>query len=186
MNLLVPENSEVRPALGRMKNSLFNILMGMFDDKEVLDLFAGTGGLGLEALSRGAKSCLLVENNRECFETIQKNIAKIKAEKTAQAIFMDSFDIIDYSLKHKLSFDIIFVDPPYKYYDEPSSNEKLLKIIEDFAAKKILNKGGIIIVEHRFTETTDELSKLPHLKRIDLRNYGQTTLAFLAARPAHK
>lgn len=179
-NLFAPIGVDIRPALARMKNSLFNILAWQMEGKFVLDLFAGTGSLGLEALSRGARRCLFIDNQRSCIDAIQKSIAKLRLEKSAHVLLMDSFNIISYILKVGERFDYIFIDPPYKYYDEPAQREKLFGVINEIAEKNVLAKGGIIIVEHRSNKKDeDALNQLGRLERFDLRNYGQTSLSFL-------
>jgi len=179
-NLFSPVGVDIRPALARMRNSLFNILAWQLEGKNVLDLFAGTGSLGLEALSRGAKHCFFVDNQRACIDAIQKSIAKLHLEKQARVVLMDSFNIVSYALKSEEKLDYVFIDPPYKYYDEGPERARLFGVITDIAEQKVLAKGGIIIVEHRSRrEDEDALNNLRCLERFDLRNYGQTSLSFL-------
>jgi len=179
-NLFSPVGVNIRPALARMKNSLFNILAGQFEGQNVLDLFAGTGSLGFEALSHGAKHCFFIDNQRACIDAIQKNIVKLRLEKQAKVMLMNSFNIVSDALKSGQSFDFIFVDPPYKYYDAGPEREKLFEVINQVAEQSILSPKGIIIVEHRSNKIDeDALDNLGRLGRIDLRNYGQTSLSFL-------
>ena len=179
-NLFSPVGVDIRPALARMKNSLFNILMGQLEGKSVLDLFAGTGSLGIEALSRGAKNCFFIDNQRACIDAIQKSIAKLRLETQTKVLLMDSFNIVAYALKAGQRFDYIFIDPPYKYYDEPAQKEKLFGVITNIAEKNVLAAGGMIIVEHRSHKADEEALNQPgQLERFDLRNYGQTSLSFL-------
>jgi 16S rRNA (guanine966-N2)-methyltransferase len=175
-NLSVPENVDVRPALARMKDSLFNILMGEFEGKNVLDLFAGTGSLGFEAISRGARNCLFVENSQPCFESIKKNIAKLKLENVATVLFMDTFEIILHAIKNHNCFDYVFIDPPYKYYDDKILRGKLLGLMDDMARNNIITQNGMIIVEYRRGQiNSDDFDKL---LIVDTRSYGQTCLSF--------
>ncbi|HLD35705.1 MAG TPA: 16S rRNA (guanine(966)-N(2))-methyltransferase RsmD [Planctomycetota bacterium] len=179
-NLFSPVGVDIRPALARMKNSLFNILAGQIEGQDVLDLFAGTGSLGFEALSRGARRCFFIDNQRACIDAIQKSIGKLRLEKQAQVILMDSFNIVSYTLKSEERFNYIFVDPPYRYYDAGPEREKLFGVISQVAENNILAKGGMIIVEHRSNKIDeDALNMVGQLKRVDLRNYGQTSLSFL-------
>ncbi|MFH0889081.1 MAG: 16S rRNA (guanine(966)-N(2))-methyltransferase RsmD [Planctomycetota bacterium] len=177
MNLYTPQDADIRPALARMKNSLFNILMGEFEDKKVLDLFAGTGSLGFEAISRGAKNCLFVENHQLCLESIRENISKLRLENVARVLLMDAFDIISYATKNDEKFDYIFIDPPYRYYDEKPIKEKLLRLIDDLAGKNIITQNGMIIVEHRTKQIKGD--EFNNLEVVDSRDYGQTALSFL-------
>ena len=128
----------------------------------------------------GARHCLFVDNHRACIDAIQKSIAKLRLEKQSETVLMDSFNIVSYLLRTGERFDYIFIDPPYKYYDEGPERERLFGVIADMAEKAILAKGGIIIVEHRSRkEDEDALNNLRCLERFDLRNYGQTSLSFL-------
>jgi 16S rRNA (guanine(966)-N(2))-methyltransferase RsmD len=179
-NLFSPVGADIRPALARLKNSLFNILAWQLEGKSVLDLFAGTGSLGLEALSRGAQRGLFIDNQRACVDAIQKSIVKLRLENSAKVLLMDSFNIVSYALQAGERFDYIFVDPPYKYYDEPAQREKLFEVIRQIAEKDIIVESGTVIVEHRSHKADeDALNNLGRLERIDLRNYGQTSLSFL-------
>ncbi|MBI5778282.1 MAG: 16S rRNA (guanine(966)-N(2))-methyltransferase RsmD [Planctomycetes bacterium] len=184
-NLFSPVGVDLRPALARMRNSLFNILAWQIEGKTVLDLFAGTGSLGFEALSRGAKYCLFVDNQRACIDAIQKNIAKLHLESQTKVALTDSFYIVSYVLNAKERFDYIFIDPPYKYYDEGSERKKLFGVIEDMVEKDILAKDGMIIVEHRSNKRDEDALNNPgQMERFDLRNYGQTSLSFLKMKKA--
>jgi 16S rRNA (guanine(966)-N(2))-methyltransferase RsmD len=182
ISLYSPKRIDTRPALARMRNSLFNILAGKMDGKRVIDLFAGTGSIGFEALSRGAGYCLFVENNRTCLECLRKNISRLNVENQTKVLFIDAFNIISYPAKAGTDeqFDYIFIDPPYKYYDIQHLRDKLFSLIDEFARDKILSPEGMIIVEHR-TRMRDgnQFNNLEHLERVDLRNYGQTSLSFL-------
>ncbi|MEW6026536.1 MAG: 16S rRNA (guanine(966)-N(2))-methyltransferase RsmD [Planctomycetota bacterium] len=192
-NLFTPSGADIRPALARMKNSLFNILIGRLEGARALDLFAGTGGLGIEALSRGAEYCLFIDNNSACIDAVKKSIAKLRLEKQAKAVLLDSFNIVSYALDAKEKFNLVFIDPPYKYYDDCPEREKLFGVIRDVAEKDILARGGIIIVEHRSDRASEHrsnkkdeeaLENIGCLVRFDLRNYGQTCLSFLKRKKA--
>jgi 16S rRNA (guanine966-N2)-methyltransferase len=179
-NLVSPAGVDIRPALARLKNSLFNILMGRLEGRVVVDLFAGTGSLGFEALSRGAKHCLFIDHQRACVDAIEKSIDKLKLAGRARVMLMDSFGLVPYALRTGERFDCIFVDPPYKYYDEAPERAKLFGVITETAENNILAKGGIIIVEHRSRRLDEDALNNPGLlERFDLRNYGQTSLSFL-------
>lgn len=179
-NLFSPTGADIRPALARLKNSLFNILAGRLEGQSVLDLFAGSGSLGFEALSRGAQCCLFIDNQRACVDAMEKTSAKLKLTSQARIMLMDSFGVIPYAQRTGDKFDCVFVDPPYKYYDGEPDRAKIFGVITGIAEQGILAKGGIIIVEHR-SRRTDEaaLNQLGLLERFDLRNYGQTSLSFL-------
>ena len=121
-----PNSSKTHPLSERARLSIFNMLVPV-ENKTVLDLFAGTGALGLEALSRGAKSCTFVENHPKTLQTLKQNLQNIE---NATVLKTDAYQ---YAPKEK--FDLIFLDPPYDQFD--------LKIL-DF--KKHLNDNGTMII----------------------------------------
>lgn len=129
-----------RPTMDRVKESLFAILNPFLKDATVLDLFAGSGSLGLEAISNGAKTCYLVDHNPKVIETIKKTITNMSV--TEHIVLMK----IDYrtALKQfqgKEQFDLIFLDPPYQEKQLQSS----INLIEKY---QLLKKDGLLICEH--------------------------------------
>ncbi len=138
-----------RPTMDRVKESLFGMIQTYIPDSIVLDLFAGSGALGLEAVSNGAKECYLIDNNVEAIKTIKENSQN----------FEEQLNIIHIDYKKFLKttdkkFDIIFLDPPYKEKQLDTS----LRIIEE---RGLLNENGIVICEYEIGEphTTLELIK---------------------------
>ena len=125
-----------RPTLDRVKESLFGMIQTYIQNSQVLDLFAGSGALGLEAISNGAKTCYLIDNNKEAIKTIKQNSQN----------FDEDLKIINIDYKKFLKetnekFDIIFLDPPYK----ENQMDKSLRIIEE---RNLLNKDGIVVCEY--------------------------------------
>ncbi len=105
----VPGDS-TRPMLGRVKATIFDILRPNLEKTQVLDLFAGTGSLGLEALSQGAKHCVFIDLNKNAYKTLQKNIKFSALDKKSEIRNTDAFS---YLRNTKKTFDLIFLDPPY-------------------------------------------------------------------------
>lgn len=143
-----------RPTMDRVKESLFGMIQTYIPDSIVLDLFAGSGALGLEAVSNGAKECYLIDNNIEAIKTIKENSQN----------FEEQLNIIRIDYKKFLKttdkkFDIIFLDPPYKEKQLDTS----LRIIEE---RGLLNEKGIVICEYEIGE--------PHtnLELIKEKSYG--------------
>ena len=135
--LETPKGDNTRPTLDRVKETLFNILQDKLYDIRFLDLFSGSGGIGIEAISRGAKESFFIENNKEAIKCIENNIKKTKTENKAHLIKGDVFTTIP-SLSGV--FDIVFMDPPYGNEYE----KKALKLLVD---NKKVNEDTIIIVE---------------------------------------
>ena len=131
-------SKKIRPTLGRIKETLFNWLGNDLRDLKVLDLFGGSGSLGFEANSRGAK-VTIVEKDKEVFGKIKRNIEQHKMQK----IDVHNTDANNFIRLVKETFDIIFLDPPYE--DFQLINEVLIEI------KKKINKNGLIYIEHNFT-----------------------------------
>ncbi len=143
-----------RPTMDRVKESLFGMIQTYIPGSIVLDLFAGSGALGLEAISNGAKKCYLIDNNQIAIQTIKENSRNID----------ENLKIINIDYKKFLkttdeTFDIIFLDPPYK----ENQLDKSLRIIEE---RKLLNNGGIVICEYEIGEPKT------NLKLIKEKSYG--------------
>lgn len=149
-NLKVPKGHKTRPTFSRLKQSLFNILQDEIVDATFLDLFAGAGGMGLEAISRGAKEVIMVENDKLAIATIKENIALLQEEESCKVIVSDVFEALKRFVKKGSSFDIIFADPPYG--DEESClSLEVLKFVDQYP---ILKPGG-----HLFLEDSKRASK---------------------------
>ncbi len=136
--LETPKNNDVRPTTDKVKEAMFSILMPYLEDARCLDLFAGTGGLGLEALSRGAAYCVFCDKDRSSLALVKENIKKCGAEaksKVVQGDYMKALERADEK------FDIIIIDPPY----DSGIYEKCLTSIEKL---DLLSDEGIIIAEH--------------------------------------
>ena len=137
-----PRVEGVRPTKDRIREALFNIITEYIDGANVLDLFAGSGAFGIEAISRGAKSAVFVDDERECIKTIDTNLKELGAEKDKFTILkMDASKAIDKLADNGKKFDIILMDPPY-YQD--TAKKCLIKLSE----RDILNPRCIIIAEH--------------------------------------
>ena len=138
-----------RPTMDRVKESLFGIIQSHLANSVVLDLFAGSGALGLEAISNEARKCYLIDNNIEAIKTIKENSLNIKENLNIICI-----DYKKFLKETDKTFDIIFLDPPY----QSNQLNKALKIIEE---RELLNKNGIIVCE---CEKGTPITKLKLLK----------------------
>tara|TARA_B100000674_G_scaffold368225_1_gene310750 strand:- start:361 stop:921 length:561 start_codon:yes stop_codon:yes gene_type:complete len=169
-----PEDKTTRPLRDLVKEALFNVITHSnkininLKNSVILDLFSGSGSFGLEAISRGAKKCLFVENYPSAILSLNKNIKNLKCQEITHISQSDCFKFIEDLRKDELKLDIIFLDPPYK-------NERLNFLIEKILKKNILNKDGIIIV-HRHKKDDIELTK--KLNIIELRLYGISKIIF--------
>ncbi len=163
--LETPIGNHVRPTSDKVKESIFNLLMNDIWDAVCVDLFAGTGGLGLEALSRGARKCYFCDNSRDSIGLIKKNIAKCNAQ-SKSVVLPGDFTRALSGLTEQA--DIFILDPPYK--DGPY--EKCLGLIDTL---DLLTDEGIIIAEHGFRDELPEITG--NLKRIKEKRYGTIKLS---------
>ncbi|HEV8291359.1 MAG TPA: 16S rRNA (guanine(966)-N(2))-methyltransferase RsmD [Tepidisphaeraceae bacterium] len=170
--LLPPEGDATRPITDRVKQSLFDILAPRIEGGRIYDLFAGTGSMGLECLSRGASQARFFEADRSALDRLKKNIAALKLESRSQVIPGDLFKWFSANTPTECA-NLIFLDPPYRFLKEQP--EKLLNLAEVIAANH-LTTDGLLIFRH---DAIDELA-LPPLHTLDRREYGGMVLEFLA------
>ena len=159
--LLEPSGMEVRPTTDMVKEAMFNIVQFDIEGRRVLDLFAGTGQLGIEALSRGAAECVFVDESAKSVKLVRTNL-----ERCALRGRVEQADSIGF-LRQGGKFDLIFLDPPY----DSDLLEKALEVIQNV---DILNDGGIIVCESRREKSMPELSA-PYRKTLS-RRYGKVCL----------
>jgi len=170
LRLDVPK-SDVRPTMDRVKAAIFSSLGEDIMGARVLDLFAGSGALGIEALSRGAASALFVEDNSSAIAVIERNLARTKLEGRVRR--QDVFSFLR-SAQARESFKIIFADPPYE--KTKSGDEFTTLLLEDPQLVGILEPSGIFVLEKRPTE---QMAPMPLWNVIRARAYGATEVLFL-------
>lgn len=134
------EGEDVRPTTDRIKEAVFSIIQFETEGRAFLDLFAGSGQMGIEALSRGAKTAYFVDNSRKSVETVKKNLKTVKLESDAKVLQMDFHSFLSMNSQR---FDIAFIDPPYK----TGVLQEALNIIPES-----MNETGIIIAENPLDE----------------------------------
>lgn len=161
----------LRPTTSMMRESLFNICQGEIEGALFLDLFAGVGAVGLEALSRGAQEVYLVEQEKRHIEAIYANITLLKGEKSCRVLSQDVFKALIYLEKRGLSFDIIFADPPYGSKEHSLSNQ----VVEAIDKSSLLQKGGSLFLEDHKSASV-YTGELKHLKERKSRLMGNVML----------
>ena len=170
LKLETPKNYDIRPTTDRVKESLFNIIGTRIINAKILDLFAGTGNLGLESWSRGASEVIFVDKSKESLKIIEKNIEKAKAIDYVKIIKNDFSSAIDILSKKNDKFDFVFSDPPY-------NKDILKKVMKKIAENEILNTGGYLIIERSKEE---ELTLIPdNFELVREVRYGATYICFL-------
>jgi 16S rRNA (guanine966-N2)-methyltransferase len=168
--LLTPRKGLLRPTADRVKESMFNILGKEVGGNVVLDLFAGTGNLGIEALSRGAKMTIFVEKHREALRLIERNISLCEMEDRSEILPKDVIQGLRILNQRRESFDLILMDPPYE-------KGLIQRTLETLNAEMIYHRDSLLVIEHTRREPLPELSRSWHLIR--QRKIGDTVLSFL-------
>jgi len=165
-----PGGAALRPTSDRVKESMFNIIGAEIEGKVVLDLFAGTGNLGIEALSRGAKSAVFVEKSRQALRLLEKNLSTCQVGNRSEVLFKEAIQAIGHLKGRGACFDLIFVDPPYEKGLIECTLEKLLR-------QKIYSDNSLLVIEHDRREPLSRYDKLWNL--ILQRRIGDTVISFL-------
>jgi 16S rRNA (guanine966-N2)-methyltransferase len=168
--LVTPKSRSLRPTSDRVKESIFNILRLGMEGKVVLDLFAGTGNLGIEALSRGAKKAIFVERGRQAIQLIQRNLSQLGLEEWSEIVPRDANRAIGILKQRGESFDVILMDPPY---EKGLIQKTLMKLI----SHPIYNKDSILVIEHNKREPLPV--NLAGWNLIRQRQIGDTVISFL-------
>lgn len=169
--LISLEGMNTRPTLDRVKEALFNIIQFDIVDKNILDLFAGSGAIGIEAISRGARSVTFCDNSIEAIKVIKTNIQNTRSTEHSTVLNKDYISALNSLAEEKTQFDIIYLDPPYKTDFANRAIEKIINL-------NLLSKEGIIILE------TDDANKEEEIKNegieiFDKRKYGRAILIFI-------
>ena len=167
--LKAPKGSAIRPTADRVREALFNILPRDLSGQRVLDLFAGSGSLSLEALSRGAASALLVDDSAEAAGLIRRNLETLGFADRARIWSQPVGKALSRLTAEGAAYDAIFLDPPYDH----GWVEKALMMI---SRGRVLQAGGIAVAEHSMRERIEE--RYGELTRRDRRRYGDTVLSF--------
>ncbi len=171
--LVAPRNRSVRPTSDRVKESIFNILGGEIEGNIVLDLFAGTGNLGIESLSRGAEKAVFVEKRSQAIRLIQKNLAQLGLKDRSEILPKDVNRAIGILNQRGESFDLILMDPPYE-------KGMIQKTLRKLNSHPIYSGDSILVIEHDRREPlplTIEGWDLIRQQRI-----GDTLISFLTSR----
>lgn len=166
--LITPDGVETRPTADRVRESLFNILGRRVPGARVLDLFAGSGALALEAISRGAEFATLCDVSREAAKVIERNIALMRAEDKTLFIRADWRDAL--SRLRGRSFSLVFLDPPYRMLDVYASAALSLK------AGGLLEEDAVLVMEHA---VASPLALPEGFEIFDERRYGETSVALI-------
>lgn len=155
-----------RPTMDRVKESLFSTIQNNVKDSVVLDLFAGSGQIGIEAISNGANICYFIDNNKEVIKILNKNISNLNIKSSSRVILSDWKKSLNDFANQNIKFDLIYVDPPYNY-------DVYEKILEKVSTLNLLNENGLIILEHSNLKLKDSYNNLTLYKA---KKYGNKSI----------
>ncbi len=166
--IIRPEAEATRPTKDRIRESVFNIVSERLPDSDILDIFAGSGAYGLEALSRGAKRAVFVDNSKYCASIIKNNINTLNVKYRSKVIISDAFETIEQLYNKKEKFDLLFADPPY---NTGLAKKTLIKVNQ----YDILNEFGLLIIEHHVEEVLPQTGK--NVTILKKKTYGDTNIS---------
>lgn len=161
------DRERLRPTSSKVREALFDIIRNMIEGASFVDLYAGTGTVGLEALSRGAGKAVFVESDELRVRTIKKNIYEFGFREKAIVVKGRAYEFLKHASAEKESFDIFFIDPPYH-------SEEIEEVLSVIGGEGLLSEDGIVIVEHFFKKKMPE--KAGTLKIERSYRYGDTML----------
>ncbi len=173
--LISPKGDATRPTSNRLRETLFNICQHQIQGAHFLDIFAGSGAMGFEALSRGAGSVTFIESNKRAIECIQKNSLLLNIQDRCQILCGDVFKLLKQLAKRGNQFEIIYADPPYRTSVNPSSKFYSETIIEWMDQHSLLKEGGLLFVEEAF-ESQPNVQDLKTLTLLNSRRSGPAAL----------
>jgi len=164
--LLMPKGEATRPTKDMVKEAFFSAINFYIHNSVTLDLFAGSGALGIEALSRGAKECYFIDKDNEAIKCINKNIFNLKIN-NAHVINLDYVEAIKSLANKKIKFDLLLIDPPYKM----NNYQEIIDTLNEYS---LINDNGIIVLE-----SDNELTINGTYKKIKNYKYGRTFITIL-------
>jgi len=173
----LPAGKGFRPATDFIKETIFNLLAGKEKEEEVVDFFAGSGSLGLEALSRGARSCVFVEKSRAALKVLRKNIEKTGFENKTVVVKCDVMESLKRLEHMERSFGVAFVDPPYEESLNISRGSRIYEWLSIVGRGNLLKEGALLVLKHPWRSLFAEV--IPGFALERRRRYGEGSLTFL-------
>lgn len=169
--LIAPKGMNVRPTLDRVREALFSIIGARIPESRFLDLFAGSGANGIEALSRGASRCVFVDSSHSSIHAIRANLGHTHLAGDARCVQASLPRCLAALAETEEPFDLVFADPPYKWTDFD-------KLLDRLRSEQLISKEGLIVLEHARTTELDE--RMHGFVRTRQSHYGDTALSFYA------
>jgi len=169
--LAAPRGLSTRPTSDRAKEGLFNMLANRLPGARFLDLFCGSGAMGIEALSRGAHEAVFVDNAKSALDAVQENLTKTRLTDNAHVLGKSVQKAIEQLAQVNRQFDMIFLDPPY----DLNGTRHMVQTLESLAASSLLADGGVIVAE---TDAKIAPDAVPPFVCAGTRSYGRTCFLF--------
>jgi len=166
LRLISPRSGGVRPTSDRVREALFSVLGRAIEGSKVLDLFAGTGAFGFEALSRGARFAFFVDKDRQCTELLRRNAESLGIADKTEILNSDALAALKKPAKQNEKFEIVFLDPPY-------GSDWIEKVTFDPLFPEIISSGGLLVIETKFG---NEPRTAPCFEKEFSRKYGGTLI----------
>jgi len=177
--LVCPPGDDVRPVPDLARGAIFNVLRDRLDGVCVLDLFAGAGTMGIEALSRGAALCVFVERSAGAIAALERNLAHTGLSSRAHVVRRDALRCAPALKQRGWRFDLVFVCPPFGMFLDPPRKAGLIRLLAAFAGLELLSAGAEVILQH------EERSGMPQgiagLVSRERRRYGRNLFSFYVA-----
>ena len=179
MRLVCPSGDEVRPVPDMAREAIFNILRHDLEDAVALDLFAGAGAMGIEALSRGASWCVFVERSARVRRSLDQNLAHTRLAEFCDVLQRDAFKCVPFLKKLGRGYDIVFVCPPFPLLRSPGQAASLTRLLGELTETGLLKPGAQVILQHE--KRSLACGAPPGLKAVQRRAYGRNLFTFYAA-----
>ncbi|KPJ61917.1 MAG: hypothetical protein AMS15_05545 [Planctomycetes bacterium DG_23] len=178
------EVARIRPTADKVREAIFDILRRAVEGASVLDLFAGTGAMGLEALSRGAEYVVFVENSRAVVAALERNVEKLGYRKRSRIIRASASSIERFLQEESRRFSLIFMDPPYRQTLKVVPGRKIYELIKTLSDEEKILPEALLVLEHR--KDAEVPRQISSLSRQDQRRYGHTAISFFVKVPSVK
>lgn len=173
--LITPKGDQTRPTANRLREALFNICQHKIEGARFLDLFAGSGAMGLEAISREAQFATFIDSHKEAIQCIESNIAHLRVQDKTQILRGEVFTMLKRLEQQKQTFDVIYADPPYRTPAPNSTQFYSAQIIQWIDTHALLAPNGLLFVEEDFN-FQPQVDHLGTLEFIDSRRMGHAAL----------